>query len=221
MRFAMSYSCGKDSTMALSKMIQDGHEPVALVVAGNHATKRSFFHGADEAILEAYSDALGIPLIVTYSDGDDYRERFLEGLLAAKEMGAEAICYGDIYLDGSKAWNEAVAIEAGLIPLEPLWGINPEKNVYELLDQGYQCMIKIIDHTLLPENLLGRILDADAIRIMKDCGIDVCGENGEYHTFVIDGPIFRHPVELYMGQLQQKGKYTYICLNASKAEGIA
>ena len=107
MKFAMSFSCGKDSIYALDKMLQDGNTPAALIVSCSSVSGRSFFHGADEALIDAYSEALGIPCIKTFADGEDYSEKFEEGLKRAKEMGAECVCFGDISLLSSKKWNES------------------------------------------------------------------------------------------------------------------
>ena len=217
MKFVMSYSCGKDSSMALYQAIRAGHEPVALIVAGNKALERSFFHGVDRKMLDAYADALGLPLIIAFSNGDDYTERFVEGLKQAKAMDAEAVCYGDLYLPDSKAWNEAAAEAAGLIPMEPLWDTAPAQNVRDIIQAGFRCVIKIVNHEKLPESLLGRVLDEETVQIMANKGIDICGENGEYHTLVMDGPVFRYPLPVVLGDITSAGDYSYIDIRLADA----
>lgn len=96
MKFAMSYSCGKDSTLALHKMLEQGHEPVCLVVMVNEKAGRSYFHGADSTMLERYAKALALPMITCPADGETYQAAFETGLSKAKAMGAEAACFGDI-----------------------------------------------------------------------------------------------------------------------------
>lgn len=104
MKFVMSYSCGKDITLALHKMISLGHLPIGLIVMVNKNVNRSFFHGADYNLLEAYSDSLGIPLITCVTDGDDYHLALEKGLLKAMSMGAETACFGDIDIEANRKW---------------------------------------------------------------------------------------------------------------------
>ena len=105
MKFAMSYSCGKDSTLALHKAVASGHTPVALIVMVNKEVRRSFFHGADSDMLKQYSKALEIPLISAASGGENYHLEMEKALAKAKEMGAEAACFGDIDLEQNRAWS--------------------------------------------------------------------------------------------------------------------
>ena len=210
MKFVMSFSCGKDSVYALHQMLKEGHAPVALIVACNKQSKRSFFHGASEALIDAYSDALGIPVIKTFADGEDYSEQFEAGLRKAKEMGAEMACFGDINLLSSKKWNEGRAKAAGLEPVFPLWKKDTRQHVSDVIEAGYKCMFKIVDLDILPKDLLGKYLDDEAVRLLDENEVDVCGENGEYHTVVVDGPIFKHPLNIKPGEVGESGHFAYI-----------
>lgn len=210
MKFAMSYSCGKDSTLALHKMIAQGHVPAALVVMVNEAEERSYFHGADCAMLEQYSRALDIPMILCPAKGETYAAAFEEGLAKAKRLGAEAACFGDIDIEQNRQWEADRCGAVGLIPHFPLWQNGRENNVDKLIALGYRCLIKSVNTTVLPSSLLGKCLDADAVSIMKHAGIDICGENGEYHTLAIDGPIFRQPLRFSTGEILQFGDYAII-----------
>ncbi|WP_425756112.1 diphthine--ammonia ligase [Ihubacter sp. rT4E-8] len=202
MKFVMSYSCGKDSTLALQTLIEEGHEPVALLIMVNEDLDRSWFHGADRQLLDKISEALDLPLILCPSKGEAYQRAFEEGLEKAKAMGAEMAGFGDIDIDGNRQWSEdrcrAVGIEAAF----PLWQRKREVIVRELIAKGYQCVIKSINAELIPKVLLGRILDEAVMGIMEASGIDVCGENGEYHTLAVDGPAFRHPVSYEVGEIE-------------------
>lgn len=208
--FVMSYSCGKDSTLALHKMIQRGNEPAALVVMINKDVNRSYFHGADPAMLKQYEEALGIPMIHAPSEGRDYHIAMETALKQAKSMGAELACFGDIDIEQNRAWGEERCKNTGLIPIFPLWQNDRTQNVHELIAAGYRCLIKSINNTLLPKSLLGKILDEDVMREFSNCGIDVCGENGEYHTLVVDGPIFRRPIACRTGRILDFGDYSAI-----------
>lgn len=210
MKFVMAFSCGKDSTYALDQMIKEGNEPVALIVACNKFSQRSLFHGADEKMMDAYSEALGFPCIKTFTDGEDYSEQFEEGLKKAKELGAEAACFGDVLLLSSKKWNEGRAKAAGLEPIFPLWKKDTEEIVKAELSAGYRCLIKVVDTDTAPEGLLGKYLDDSVLQILEENEADPCGENGEYHTFVLDGPIFKHPIDVKIGGKGQSGSCVYL-----------
>lgn len=210
MKFVMAYSCGKDSTLALHHMIAQGNDPVALITMVNEAEERSFFHGADLQMLQAYSKALNIPILITPATGDTYHLEMEKSLRKAVSLGAEIACFGDIDLEGNRAWSEERCKNAGIQAVFPLWQKNRTENVYELIGLGYQCLIKSINHTLLPREVLGRILDAETIDLMKRCGIDVCGENGEYHTLVVDGPVFCNPLTYKTGDILNFNDFSVI-----------
>lgn len=210
MKFVMSYSCGKDSTLALHKMIEAGNEPVALIVMVNEDADRSFFHGADRDMLQQYGIALDLPMLITPAKGEEYHLAMEESLKKAAEMGAEAACFGDIDIEANRAWCEARCVPAGLKAEFPLWHRDRAENVYELIKLGYRCLLKSINNTLLPKNLLGKILDDDVVEEMKRCGIDICGENGEYHTLVVDGPIFKTPLPHTVGEQLDFGDYSVV-----------
>lgn len=214
MKFVMSYSCGKDSTAALHEMIAQGNEPVALLTMFNQEAGRSYFHGADHRLLQAYADCLKLPFLLTPTTGEAYHLEMEKSLRAAAEMGAEAACFGDIDIEGNRAWCEERCRNVGLKSIFPLWKIDREENVRRIVELGYRCVIKSINNTLLPRELLGRILDEAVMRQMKDCGIDVCGENGEYHTLVVDGPLFRKPLPYRTGKLLDFGNYSVIEVDA-------
>lgn len=214
MKFALSYSCGKESSLALHRLAAEGHEPVCLVTVVNAAQQRSYFHGADPAMLERYAEALGLPMILCPTDGSDYAEAFERGLERARELGAEAVGFGDIDIEENRRWEEERCAHRGLRPLFPLWGRPRLKVVEELLELGFVCIVKCVDTQRLPRTLLGKALTRQLIARIADCGADPCGENGEYHTLVADGPPFVRPLPLRIGPVVELGRYAAadICL---------
>ena len=210
MKFVMSYSCGKDSTFALQKMLQRGDEPVGLLVMINEEAQRSWFHGADYALLWRISDALGIPLIACPARGEAYHTSFEEGLKQAKERGAQAACFGDIDIEQNRQWGVERCKAAGLSWEYPLWRRDRREIVREMLAQGVRCVIKSVNNRMLPRTLLGSMLDETAIGIMERCGVDICGENGEYHTLAVDGPAFRSKLEYELGRILDFGDISVI-----------
>ena len=125
-------------------------------------------------------------------------------------MGAEAACFGDIGIENNRAWSEERCANAGIKAVFPLWKRDRSENVYELVEAGYKCLIKSIHNKILPKSFLGKILNQDVIDEMKQYGIDICGENREYHTLVIDGPIFQSPISCTLGGVLDFGEYSVI-----------
>lgn len=212
MRFAMAYSCGKDSTLALHRLIKAGHEPVMLITMFREEQGRSWFHGADKGLLAAYERALGIPLRVFSAASGDYADVFETALKTTKTMGAEAAAFGDLDLDSNRRWEEERCASAGLAPIFPLWGLEREAVVREALALGYACVLKDVDTSKLPEHLLGRLLSPDLLEEIRATGADVCGENGEYHTLALAGPIFRQPIRYSLGPILRFGNHAAISL---------
>lgn len=207
MKFALSYSCGKESSLALHRLTAEGHEPVCLVTVINAAQQRSYFHGADPAMLERYAEALGLPMILCPTDGSDYAEAFERGLEQARRLGAEAVGFGDIDIEEHRLWEEERCARTGLQPLFPLWGRPRREVVDELLESGFVCVVKCVDTQQLPRTLLGKALTSELVDRIAACGADPCGENGEYHTLVTDGPPFVRPLKLRIGPVVELGRY--------------
>ena len=196
MKFVISYSGGKDSALALFRMIDDGHSPAAMVCTVNVEQKRTWFHGIQMDLLEAVSDSLCIPLIACECATDEYGPAFEAGLTKARSMGAEACVFGDIDIEGHRGWNEERCENAGLACVLPLWNADREALVRETVEAGFRAMIKIVQSDKLDESFLGKDLTTQLMEKIKCAGSDACGEYGEYHTFVYDGPIFRYPIPL-------------------------
>ena len=210
MKFVMSYSCGKDSTLALHRLIKAGHEPTGLLVMVNRDIKRSWFHGADDMLLEKFSKSLEIPLLLCPSKGEDYHLEFEKGLLRAMELGTQMAGFGDIDIENNRRWCQERCDAAGLKAEFPLWQQGRKKIVEEIITEGYRCIIKSINNRLLPRDILGKPLDSETVAVMAARGIDICGENGEYHTIDVDGPIFKHKLEIQMGEILDFGDRSVI-----------
>ena len=128
----------------------------------------------------------------------------------AVDMGAEAACFGDIDIEDNRKWAEERCKNVKLESVFPLWHKNREENVYELIELGYKCVIKSINNTLLPKSLLGKFIDSCAIDKMKKHEIDICGENGEYHTLVVGGPIFHKALKYRVGEVMDFGDFSIV-----------
>jgi uncharacterized protein (TIGR00290 family) len=210
MNFAISYSGGKDSALALYRMISGGHTPVAMISTVNIEQKRSWFHGIQTGLLEAASDSLNIPLILCECTPEEYTPAIERGLAEARKKGAEACVFGDIDIDDHKKWNIERCENAGLECILPLWKQNREALVRETLEAGFRAMIKIVKSDILDESFLGKDLTIPLLEEIKRTGSDVCGEYGEYHTFVYDGPIFKFPIPLEKREIIDFGTHKAI-----------
>jgi len=201
MKFATLYSSGKDSALALYRMINEGHTPVCLIIMYNKDAERSWFHGVSDDLLAEVQDSLGVPVIRCVCTGDTYVEEQERCLLEAREQGAEAAVFGDIDIAGHAAWNKERCENTGLTCIMPLWQQPHEALVSEAIDAGFKAVIKCVDLSKLDESFLGKTLDAKVVEEIVAAGSDACGENGEYHTFVYDGPLFRRPVPIHLGEV--------------------
>lgn len=196
MKFVLSFSGGKDGILALHELAQAGHEPVALLVMYRPEAGRSWVHGLDKEVLSDVADALGLPLILGETEDGDYAKGMESALRRARALGAQACAFGDIDTPGHREWDEARCAAVGLEPLLPLWGRGREELARKILSLGYRCIIKCVQTGVLPESWLGKPLTPALLEEIKVLGADPCGENGEYHTVVTDGPLFHRPVEL-------------------------
>lgn len=198
-RFVMSYSCGKDSTLSLYRMIKSGCTPLALLVTVDQKLCRSWFHGIPEHLLNKVSNSLKIELDMIKCEGEKYNTAFENTLRKWKAKGADACVFGDIDLEAHRAWCtercEAVGIEA----IFPLWLEDREALTYEFIDSGFKTVIKNVRLKDMGEEFLGEVLTKEVVEKIKMTGSDVCGENGEYHTFVFDGPLFNNRIEFETG----------------------
>lgn len=195
MKIAVSFSGGKDSMLTLHEMTEAGHTPVALLVMCRREEGRSWTHGIDSPLLEAMGKALGIPLLCWDAGAETYEHDMEDALRRAMAMGAEGCAFGDIDTPGHRQWDEDRCAAVGMEALLPLWQRDRREAVEKTLNLGYRCLIKCLRNDILPEEMLGRPLTHELVERIAALGADPCGENGEYHTLVTAGPLFRRPVE--------------------------
>ncbi|MBS4804406.1 MAG: diphthine--ammonia ligase [Clostridium sp.] len=195
----MSYSCGKDSTLSLYRMIKGGYTPLALLVTVDKKVCRSWFHGIQEHLLNEVSKSLEIELDMIKCQGEEYKTAFEKTLGKWKEQGADACVFGDIDLMAHRTWCEDKCEKAGLEAIFPLWEEDREALTYEFIDSGFKTVIKNVKLSILGEEFLGEVLTKDVVERLKAAGSDACGENGEYHTFVFDGPLFKERINFETG----------------------
>ncbi|MCQ8213067.1 diphthine--ammonia ligase [Cetobacterium somerae] len=195
-KVVISFSGGKDSMLSLHKAISQGYEPIALMTTINKNKGDSWFHDISSDLLKQVSSATNIPLLLVECDGENYEKTFEAALKNMKNLGAEACVFGDIDIDHHKQWGENRCKNVGIKAIFPLWQNERELLVKQFIDLGYKAIIKKVNLQNMDSNFLGKTLTHDLLNDIKKTGSDVCGENGEYHTFVYDGPIFSKKIKL-------------------------
>lgn len=207
MRYALSFSGGKDSMLALDRALRGGQDVVALFNIYEGVSQRVRFHGVRASLIEAQAEALGITLVQDHTHPDDYETVLLRLLDRFRSDGIDGIIFGNIHLEDIRNWYEERTTARGFQHVEPLWGEPPMKLVEEVIDRGYRARMVSIDLSRTPRSWLGRAFDRDLLaQILAAPQIDPCGERGEYHTFVDDGPLFKRPVPIEAGsEIEMEG----------------
>ena len=196
MKTVSSWSGGKDSCYAFMKAIDEGYKPTALLNIMNENGKVSRSHGLSLVILKQQAEAIGVPLHATPATWKEYEKKYIKTLKIVKEKyGIEAAVFGDIDLQAHRDWEEKVCEIADLVALLPLWQGERRQLVINMINSGIKAVI-VSCNTEMGEKYLGREITIALIDELESQGIDVCGENGEYHTVVIDCPIFSKPIIL-------------------------
>jgi len=194
-----SWSGGKDSCLALHRTLAAGGEPACLVTMFTEDGQRSRSHGLAREVLEAQAAAIGVPLLSAAATWDNYEVAFVELLRSAKARGATTAVFGDIDIPRHREWEENVCCQAGLAAALPLWQQERMALLEEWWDTGFAARIVVAREGLVDRRYLGRVLDRPTAEELAATGIDPCGENGEFHTVVTGGPLFRRPLELKLG----------------------
>jgi uncharacterized protein (TIGR00290 family) len=211
-RIYCSWSGGKDSALALHHAIEAGAEPGLLVTMLTEGGERSRSHGLRRELLEAQAQAIGVPIAFAATTWDGYEEALTGRLAEAGRQGLRAGVFGDIDIDSHREWVERVAATAGTRALHPLWQRDRTELMRELLDLGFRAVLVAVRDGLLPTSLLGATIDAAMLDEFERAGVDLAGENGEFHTCVVDGPIFDHPVEIGPGETSLRDGVWFIDL---------
>jgi uncharacterized protein (TIGR00290 family) len=202
-KIAVSFS-GKDSTLALHELLySDEFEVVLLFSTVTEIFNRTSIHGVREELLEAQANSIDIPLrkirIPENCSNQQYGEIMNRECMNFKEEGIDHIAFGDLFLEDIRDYREQMLRPLELQAVFPLWGKNTSELLQQFLSLGYKTIITCVDLTKLPESFSGREIDDDFLRDLP-AGIDPCGENGEYHSFGYDGPIFKEPIAFEVGE---------------------
>jgi uncharacterized protein (TIGR00290 family) len=204
----MSWSGGKDSAIALHEILRgDQFEVVALMTSISDEYRRVSHHGVREILLDQQADALGLPLEKVYLPSGKHQpctnevyEQIMGTVLAKfQARGVQTVAFGDLFLEDLRSWREANLAKVGMRGLFPIWRRDTTEMAHEVVRSGFKAYLSCVEGKMGP-GFVGRPYDENLLRDLPP-GIDPCGENGEFHSFVHDGPIFNRPVPVRVGEI--------------------
>lgn len=210
MKIGCSWSGGKDSCFALMKQIAQGDQLKVVMNVMDENQEFSKSHGLTQEVLRAQAKALNVPIQIASASWSTYEENFITNLKSVKSAHEiEGMVYGDIDIQKHRDWEEKVSAAAGLQAYLPLWQGDRKNLVESMIDSNIKAIIVSCNHTL-GLDFLGAEISHDLIPKLEAKGVDVCGENGEFHTLVVDCPLFNQPIKIEQGEKVKTDNYCFI-----------
>lgn len=216
-----NWSGGKDSALALYKIMQDkNYEVVSLLTTVNRESKRSTMHNIPMTLLKKQAESIGMPLYVVdltpKGNMEDYVAAMSKAVSHFKEMGVSHFVFGDIFLHDVRSYREKQLEPYGIKVVEPLWDKTSEEIMDEFLSSGLQTVIVTTSEGVISEQFIGKTITKELVSSLPE-EIDICGENGEYHTFCYAGEIFRTPIDFSL-DTPEKRSYPIKLKNGTSKE---
>jgi uncharacterized protein (TIGR00290 family) len=208
-KVVFSWSGGKDSALALHELQKsDRYEIVALLTTVADGYRRVSHHGVREELLDRQAEAIGLPLDKLYLPAgpsatcsfEEYEALMGRTMARYRDAGVMLVAHGDVFLEDLRQYRESNLAKLGMKALFPIWGRDTAELAGTFLRLGFKAYLTCVDGEKLAASFAGRALDGQLIDELPE-GIDPCGENGEFHTFVFAGPIFRRPLEIRVGEV--------------------
>lgn len=201
-RIAFSWSGGKDSALALYFLLNDDWYEVVCLISNFNANGKLNMHAVPSQLIQKQAQQIGLPLKEVHvkdNDNKSYENAMRATLLELKSEGVEGVAFGDIFLENLKEYRTNKLNEVGMDAIFPLWSKDPHELIDLFLKFGFKTLTCCVNEDLLGERFLNRLLNEEFFEELPD-HVDVCGENGEYHSFCFDGPIFKNPVHFEMAE---------------------
>ncbi|WP_315820057.1 diphthine--ammonia ligase [Paraflavitalea speifideaquila] len=201
----MNWSGGKDSSLCLHRILQDERYSIdCLLTSVNAAHNRVSMHGVRRELLHAQAKAIGLPLytieLPEQPGMQEYEQAMMVQVEALKKEGYTQAVFGDIFLEDLKTYREQKLATTNIQCVFPLWKISTQELMDEFLSLGFKAIIVCVNEKFLDKSFCGRLIDDSFVRDLPS-HVDVCGENGEYHSFVFDGPVFDQPIAYTKGEI--------------------
>lgn len=210
-----TWSGGKDSALALYELQRNGrYEVTALLTTVTEDYDRISMHGVRRVLLEQQAQSLGLPLEIVYiprnSSNEDYEARLREKLLQYKSRSVTSVVFGDIFLEDVRNYRENNLAQVGMKGVFPIWKRDTGELAHTFIDLGFKAIITCVDSNALDGKFAGRPFDERFLSELPS-NVDPCGENGEFHSFVYDGPIFRKKIKYKKGRIVLRDNRFYFC----------
>ena len=216
---ALSWSGGKDSALALWALRREGREPVALLTTVTEGYDRVSMHGVRRTLLALQAEGVGIPLVevaIPPACGNEVYQRRLDEAFAGPGLaGVDAVAFGDLFLDDVRAYREERLATTGRLGLFPIWGRDTTDLAHEVIAAGFEAILTCVDRRKLDCSFAGRTFDEQLLADLPP-GVDPCGENGEFHTFVHAGPVFSRPIACVRGEVVERDGFVFCDLVPSE-----
>jgi len=209
----MSWSSGKDSTLALAVAREDlGIDVVALLTTVNESADRVAMHAVRRTLLQAQADTLGLTLVAvdlpSPCPNEVYEERMANAVAKAQADGITQMVFGDLYLEDVRSYRETMLDGTGIAPVFPLWRRPTHALAREMCERGVKAIVTCVDPRVLDRSFAGRAFDEAFLKDLPE-HVDPCGENGEFHTFVWDGPGFAGPIDVVTGEVVERDGFVF------------
>jgi uncharacterized protein (TIGR00290 family) len=213
----LSWSGGKDSALALHELRRSAdYEVAAIVTTVTEDTGRIGMHAVPRELVARQGDALGVPLreisMPAFPPNDVYEARWRSVLEDYQSKGIHAVAFGDLFLEDIRDYRERFLGGIGMRGVYPIWRRETPSLAREFIDGGFRAVLVAIDLRALDRSFAGRPFDRDLLADLPP-GVDPCGENGEFHTFVFDGPEFLTPVPFHRGEVREDGTFAFCDLS--------
>ena len=213
MKTLVSWSSGKDSAWMLHVLKQDPHIEIgALLTTMNNEFDRVAMHAVRRTLLEAQSEAAGIPLwtvpLPWPCSNEEYEARMRTAVSKAVAEGFTHVAFGDLFLEDVRRYRETRLAGTGLTPIFPIWGIPTDQLARDMIAGGLRAVLTCVNPKLLDRSFAGRQFDRALLDDLP-AGIDPCGERGEFHSFAYDGPMFNHPVAVVPGEVVDRDGFVF------------
>jgi uncharacterized protein (TIGR00290 family) len=213
-KILLSWSSGKDSSLALYELMRQGIYDITLftTITGNY--DRISMHGVREALLEKQAASLGCCLEKVYLSpectNEEYQKKMKDAMDNYRELGITKVVFGDIFLEDVRKYREQNLAKVGMEAVFPLWGRESGEIANTFINLGFKAILTCVDTKVLSGDLAGMYYDKDFIAKLPE-NIDPCGENGEFHTFVFDGPIFQKKIDFSIGEKTLRDERFQFC----------
>ena len=209
----LSWSSGKDSAWSLEVIRRQGeYEVEALLTTVNAEFQRVAMHAVRESLLRAQAMSTGLPLVtvpIPYPcPNAAYEQAMAAAMQKARAEGVTHMIFGDLFLEDIRRYREEKLAGTGITPVFPIWGFDTRRLAGEMVEAGLRAQLTCVDPKKLDSSFAGRVFDSQFLADLP-AGVDPCGENGEFHTFAFEGPMFRAPVEIERGAVVERDGFVF------------